>query len=579
MGWRPRPHDPEKVKPGLGNGALGVRDNCEESTAKARSPSADPARARGVFRAPRLSSAAWRGDAPGHGGDQHGGNGRLDRPAPAGQSRLYERPAASAELVHRRHGQAARPLDAAAIRLPSVIALLLVVLLVYAYTRALVGRVGAFAAAVSYATFMQVLELGRTGETDLLFTLFVSAGLLLWHLGYRRGWPPLVVWMVAYGSIALATLTKGPQAPCYFAAAVGLFLVATRSWRYALSPAHLAGIALFACIVGAWYIPYCRMTGIREARHVFAGDVGMYVSRWHFVPYLAHLVSYPLEIFLGSWLPWSLLLIPYVRRDFRRSLGDAGATALYLAGCLAVAFPTVWLVPGTRSRFFMPLFPCAAILVGIVVERCTAADGKDGCGMVLHRFVRFVAALMFVAGPVVLGLSIRAHLSGAEIPFAQSLPVALVFLGVCLQLGVATLLNRRMDGSRQAIVALSSMGAFLALLYAGVIVNERTRTFLRYDADVARLRERLPAEARFVSLGEIHHFFTYQYYMEFGKLIPALPRVPAGQQPPAEVIWFCSDEKVAFAHEPVSTISYSRNKRKPPGKGCSSGGGCRAGEE
>ena len=44
--------------------------------------------------------------------------------------------------------------------------------------------------------------------------------------------------------VGLGMLTKGPQAPVYFAAVVGAYLLWTRQWRAALSGSHAAGIGL-----------------------------------------------------------------------------------------------------------------------------------------------------------------------------------------------------------------------------------------------------------------------------------------------------------------------------------------------
>ena len=40
---------------------------------------------------------------------------------------------------------------------------------------------------------------------------------------------------------------------------------------------------------------------------------------------------------------------------------------------IAVAYPTVWIVAGAQARYFMPLYPLIAVLVGLVIERCSVA--------------------------------------------------------------------------------------------------------------------------------------------------------------------------------------------------------------
>ena len=80
--------------------------------------------------------------------------------------------------------------DPIAVRLPSVIAIVLTTLLIYVYARMCLSRFAAWTAALAYASMAQVVQIGRMGESEALFTLLVSASLLLWHLGYLRQWRP-----------------------------------------------------------------------------------------------------------------------------------------------------------------------------------------------------------------------------------------------------------------------------------------------------------------------------------------------------------------------------------------------------
>ena len=104
--------------------------------------------------------------------------------------------------------------DPIAIRLPSVIAVVLTSLLVYGYTRAFASTIAATVAAIAYATMGQVLQIGRQGESEALFALLVGASLLIWHLGYLRGWRPVVVWMAVSRSLPLPHSSKDRRRRC-----------------------------------------------------------------------------------------------------------------------------------------------------------------------------------------------------------------------------------------------------------------------------------------------------------------------------------------------------------------------------
>ena len=52
------------------------------------------------------------------------------------------------------------------------------------------SRFGAFFCALSLASLGQVLELGRLGETDSLFILFLSGSLFVWKWCENKGVSP-----------------------------------------------------------------------------------------------------------------------------------------------------------------------------------------------------------------------------------------------------------------------------------------------------------------------------------------------------------------------------------------------------
>ncbi len=203
--------------------------------------------------------------------------------------------------------------DPVAVRLPSVIAVILTSLLVYGYTRAFSSTVAATVAALTYATMGQVLQIGRLGESEALFALLVGASLLVWHLGYMRGWRPVLVWAIGFAFAALAALVKGPQAPAYFVAITSVYLAARHDWRFLFSWQFAAGAMVFAMIIAVWQIPFYLAT---DWAAVFATWSGLAGDRFRLGGALAHAATYPLETFV-CLLPWSPILVALARRETR----------------------------------------------------------------------------------------------------------------------------------------------------------------------------------------------------------------------------------------------------------------------
>src|SRR6185369_10942748 len=99
-----------------------------------------------------------------------------------------------------------------------------------------------------------------------------------------------------------------------------------------------------------------------------SSDVGLRFAELSLGLIAAHLLSFPWKI-AACLLPWSLLLPAYLWPSFRRLIGNTSPMVVFLSFAWLVALPTCWLVPNARPRYLMPLYPLAAPLIGLVVER------------------------------------------------------------------------------------------------------------------------------------------------------------------------------------------------------------------
>jgi 4-amino-4-deoxy-L-arabinose transferase-like glycosyltransferase len=453
-----------------------------------------------------------------------------------------------------------------AIRLPTVLATLITTIVIYGYSRSFLSRTGALAAGAAYATMIQVMQLGMLAETEATMTLCVGASLLVWHWGYLRRWPAWRTWMAGYLLAALAALAKGPQGPIYFGGAVVVYLAIRRDWRFLLRWSHLAGVACFALVVGAWQVPYSlsvswpdvlRTWGHTSTQRFDYSDVGLVVE---------HLAMYPVEI-IACLLPWSLWLGGLVKSDVRKKLGEAREPVIFLITAIAVAFPTCWLAPQARGRYFMPLYPCFAPLIGLVIERAIGAARTTALAR-MWRWVNLASAPAFAAaGLAVLIATYRTSPSGTALtrsPLAQ--PPAFAFAFAALTWLAAAIVWRARNGdARRAQAALVATAAFIGLSFTGVYINSMVRLSEQTAENVARLKRQLPPGTRLVSLGRAHHPFVYHY----GETIPWLDWPKAGQAQ-GDYEYFCFHsvdgrrKPLPFAWEEIAAISCDRNVRARP---------------
>jgi 4-amino-4-deoxy-L-arabinose transferase-like glycosyltransferase len=454
--------------------------------------------------------------------------------------------------------------DAFAIRLPTLLSMLLLSGLLYAYGRTFLPPLAAMVTCLVFATMGQVLELGRLGETDVLLTFCISAALLLWHLGRRQSWPTSLIWCVSYAFVALATLAKGPQGLVYFTATIGLYLLLTGQWRDLFRPAHAAGICLFLVFWGAWQLPFYFSTDWNSVRQMYSGDVALRFedSRWSTV--FLHLVTFPGELLLGCLLPWSLFLAAYCHPTFRRKIGPAHDQVLFLTCCLLVTFPTCWFVPGARARYFLPLYPCIALLVGLVLQRVWEVSPADRVRRYWQGFQYFFLGLVPAIGLVFLVIT----LLGVKGNWLQPLPLPWAVALAALSLASTAWLwvQRRSESpTRQAWTGMA-IALFLGITSTAVYVTYLQEKSQPIATSVAELKTKLPPDAKLYSFNAVHHAFAYFY----GLPISRLAATTTAAQLPADFTYFCfGDEsgrpvQPGFAWREIAVIPCDRNRTATP---------------
>jgi 4-amino-4-deoxy-L-arabinose transferase-like glycosyltransferase len=341
-------------------------------------------------------------------------------------------------------------------------------------------------------------------------------------------------------------LTKGPQAPVYFVAGVGAFLIVSGRWRELLRWPHAVGLALFLAIWGAWQIPFWLRTTGTESLDLLTVEIAMRFQDATPISFLRHLATFPVEV-LVCMLPWSVLLLAYLRRDFRRTFGAAAADVRFLACAAAVTFPTCWLVPGARARYFVPLYPCLALLIGLVVQRCCQTSTASWARL-WTWYRRSFGLAMPALGAWVLAATAMGWTSALG---AQSLGLATLFTVALTLLGVfvfcstengrspgpswTALLRTAATGHPKA--AILGLAAFVGLLFSGLITNVVIARGRPLAQHMAEARQRLPEGAELVSIGPADPTFAFFY----GQPMRQLPWEPAALAKETDWTYFCVD--------------------------------------
>ena len=243
----------------------------------------------------------------------------------------------------------------------------------------------------------------------------------------------------------------------------------------------------------------------------------------------------------------------------RRAL--AGNEAVAFAGIvLAVAIPTCWFPPGGQTRYLAAVYPCFAVLVGILAERAT---GVEVVGVMWRRYM--IAAAAFLVAVAIAGFVGTWALRGTELE-RLTLPPGRAAAYVGALVGLAVLIARLRDTLTpgRVLAGAIAVAAGSAVITVGAFTDSRAAHANDIEIACAPLRERLPSDATVVGLGEVHSAVRYHLRREVPRPLPwEKPVVPPGA-------YFCFNmyngvrPALAFEWEEVGVVSVDRFRDRKP---------------
>jgi 4-amino-4-deoxy-L-arabinose transferase-like glycosyltransferase len=285
-----------------------------------------------------------------------------------------------------------------AARLPSALAAIGALLLVYRIGERLFGRRAAWLAAAAFATCFKVLWQGRFGQIDMLLTALVTLAVWFWVRGYTEDRPGLYPFFFLFAGVA--TVAKGPVGLLPPLLSILAFLIGTKNTREIKRMNIGLGLLLWAAVVLLWLVPAAVDAGPAYfQKMVFKQNVTRYADPWHHIqPWHYYLTITPLEFF-----PWSFLL-PTALVLGRRRLGGLQRQGFLFALCwIAVTLVFFSLSPAKRSVYVLTLYPALALIVGAALDRLAAEWPRDRdwlvrpLGLLAGLCVLLAAAFPFVA--------------------------------------------------------------------------------------------------------------------------------------------------------------------------------------
>jgi 4-amino-4-deoxy-L-arabinose transferase-like glycosyltransferase len=286
-----------------------------------------------------------------------------------------------------------------AARLPSVLAAILVLAIVYGMGTWLYGsRVGLTSGAILASSYL-FLSFARVAMSDMLLTLCVTAAFACFIAALtERTNRSRRVALLGYVALALGVLAKGPVALALVAVPIGLELLVRRD-RESFKQLRIAtGFALFLAIAAPYFLLVSARAGLGPLQFFFLSE--------NFQRFTGQIYEsgarpfwYELAAFFSDFAPWSLLILPAALFDWRaRRSGETGRPRRIFYLWLIYTVLLFSLASFKRDYYLLPAMPAAALIVGRLLTnaaRLSEFARRALAGFLVLCSVAIVAAALF----------------------------------------------------------------------------------------------------------------------------------------------------------------------------------------
>lgn len=274
--------------------------------------------------------------------------------------------------------------DELSARLPSMFSATLGVLVTYFWASALFSkRVGVFAGLILATSFLYG-SMARSAETDMLLTLFTTASLWCFTMGYQRRDQTYTFWgrqgnmatlwyLLAWGCVGFGTLTKNPIGLAVPFLAIAGFILITRDVKLILKIKPWWGCLLLLLIILPWFLSvYQRVPNFFDVLN--REIIGRYANPEdtpHLKPFYYYIPA------LGAFVPWIMFLPGAIVSVFSRRTQQVSKSHLFLIITSLTTFLLFSSVGSKREYYLLPLYPILAILVAEFWDAYTSMKSSN----------------------------------------------------------------------------------------------------------------------------------------------------------------------------------------------------------
>ncbi len=350
-------------------------------------------------------------------------------------------------------------------RLPSVLAALLMLVIVYSLGVRLDGKRAGLISVAILASSDLFLSFARMAMSDMLLTLWVTGSLACFIVALTdQGLRSKAFVLFGYVALALGVLTKGPVAIALVAAPIGLELVFRFNRGDLKKLRLLPGLILFLLIAAPYFfLVYARLGGGPLLLFFFGENLQRFTGQIYSAS--GRPFWYELLAFFSDFAPWSLLVFVALWSRWRGRAETESIGTRLLCLWLACTIVLFSLSSFKLDYYLLPAMPATALIIAPVIANA------EKLPRFMRRIVEAFLILCSVAILLIASLSLKAAAALSAFTALRFLAVAVALAG----LGVVVVYLVRRQTWQATLVLTATMWATILTMQCSLLPS-----FTRY---------------------------------------------------------------------------------------------------
>lgn len=248
-------------------------------------------------------------------------------------------------------------------RLPSALAGMGGAVITYLFAKELFNERTALFSGLILVTSLAYMGASQWVILDPVLTLFAVSAIYLLYLGLNRQNIRLTTYLLAFISMGLGTLTKGPVGFILPLLVIILYVFSIKNSRSLFTKEFLLGFVIFILMILAWLIPACVRGGEAYTKELLLNQIiGRFLKAFdHREPFYFYFVRFPLE-----FLPWTVFLPAAVIFLIKNKMKEFPVKLIFIWFISIFLFFT--LSKSKNDLYILPAYPAAAMAIAYYWE-------------------------------------------------------------------------------------------------------------------------------------------------------------------------------------------------------------------